>query len=1180
MKVVSDMSTASERSPDVASAVNPAVSAQVGRTAPWAPTAPVVRGGSLAGLLVAQFFGAFNDNAWNMMVALLAIRGLPKLTDVAAFEALAQKETTWAFVIFTLPFVFVSLPAGLLADRVSKRTLIVGLKLLEVVFMAAATITLYYTPAGGAAALVILALMGVQAALFSPAKYGIIPEIVPHERLSAGNGLLEMCSFIAIIGGTATGGLLLDKASAPWQAGLVLLAFSLFGFFASFFVPVVPAARSDGGMTETITTAWATIRADRVLYLAVLGEVFYWFIASLLGQDVLVYTKGLTQGWADSDTYSGMPLATFGIGVGFGSVIAGRISKTKVEYGLIPLGCLGIALITLLMGAGAPGYAWTLIGIALMGLASGAVVVPLNAILQWRSPADRRGGVIALANVFIFIGVLFGSLGTQALSSLGLTARQILVAASLFTVSGTVWAMYLLPDFLVRLVMVLMTHTFYRLKVIDDHHVPREGGALIAPNHVSFIDGFLIISSIDRPVRFIVDQKYYDHWLLWPLMRAMQVIPVAASGGMKVVLKALRDAGKYLDDGELVCIFAEGQVTRIGMLLPFRRGLERIVKGRNVPIIPVYLDRVWGSVFSRYRGRFITKLPERFPYPITVLFGKPLPSSTPIAEVRHAVQDLGATAWNLRKDERKPLHRRFISTVRRRPWRFCIGDATKPHVSRLAALTGAVAVARALREQWAGQTHVGIMLPSTVAGVVFNLAATIAGKVVVNLNFTTGAAGMTSMVRQAGLKTVVTSRAFVEKAKLELPEGATPIWAEEVGAGIGAGARLWAAVLALFAPITWLEAACGATRSAHYDDIATIIFSSGSTGEPKGVMLSHYNVDSNIEGVAQVLHIEPDDRMLGILPLFHSFGTMSTWYSLIYGMGVFFHPNPLDAVAIGDIVEQQDITFLIATPTFLQIYMRRCGPDQLGSLRIVITGAEKLSERLALAFADKFGIKPVEGYGATECAPVIALSTFDHREHGIFQAGSRRGFVGHPIPGIVVRTVDPETGAPIPPGQPGMLLVKGPNVMRGYLGRDDLTQKVLNDGWYTTGDVAIVDENGFIRITDRLSRFSKIGGEMVPHGKVEEALQEAAGADLQVFAVTGIPDEKKGEKLAVLTTLAEDKLPVVLEKMAGMGLPNLFIPRKGDFVKVDKLPVLGTGKIDLRAVKKTAIERLGTPETV
>ncbi|MFZ1761926.1 MAG: AMP-binding protein, partial [Nitrospira sp.] len=590
---------------------------------------------------------------------------------------------------------------------------------------------------------------------------------------------------------------------------------------------------------------------------------------------VLVYAKAVL---GLSDALATVPSALISVGIGLGALVVGRLSRSRVEYGLVPLGAAGVATFLLILGWWTPPFSGTLALMIALGMSSALIFIPINALVQWRAPHDRRGSVIALENICVFTGILLGSLSGGILANVGLSTVGIFLAAALVTTIGTAWAMWLMPETFLRLVLVLLTNTIYRLRIVGQQQVPVTGGALLVPNHISFIDGFLLIASLDRPIRFVVDAQYVNHRLFKPFMRALQVIPISSAGGPRVILRALREAGHALDAGDLVCIFPEGQITRTGNLLPFRRGFERIVKGRAVPVLPVHLDRVWGSIFSFVGGRFVTKWPERVPYPVTVSFGTPVPAETPAHELRRLVRELGEAAWQLRKPTRRPLHQAFISTMRRHPFRLAMADATKPHVSSLQALIGAIALARALKTHWQGQQNVGLLLPPTVAGALTTVAATLAGRTCVNLNYTVGKAGLESAIRQAHLGTIVTSRKFIEKAKLELPEGPTILWLEDIGATIGTRDKLTAAVLAVLAPLRLLESACGQTERVTMDHLATIIFSSGSTGEPKGVMLSHFSIDANVQAVSQVLPLAEDDRILGILPLFHSFGYLVFWY--------------------------------------------------------------------------------------------------------------------------------------------------------------------------------------------------------------------------------------------------------------------------------------------------------------
>ena len=720
-----------------------------------------------------------------------------------------------------------------------------------------------------------------------------------------------------------------------------------------------------------------------------------------------------------------------------------------------------------------------------------------------------------------------------------------------------------------RAFLWLLRHTIYRVRVDGIENIPEKGGALLVCNHLSLIDALLLAACTRRHIRFIVFKGIYEQRWIKPIARLMQAIPISSELRPREMLQSLKTASEAIRAGELVCIFAEGQITRIGHMLPFRRGFGRIMRDVEAPIIPVALDGVWGSIFSFEKGRFMWKWPRRVPFPVAVNIGRPIPRTATPTEVREVVQQLMAEAWRHRRSRMQPLQRAFVHTARRHPFRFAMADPRTVGMSFGSTLIKTVFLARRLKEAWSGQQMVGLLLPPSVAGALVNFAALLMGKVPVNLNYTSSEEGLSSCLQQCNIKTVLTSKTFLEKLKLSIPGDVLQL--EEVADKPAVGEKIMAFLAARVMPVSWLERWLGRKEPAKLDDLATIIFSSGSTGEPKGVMLTHYNVGSNIQQLDQVFGLIPKDGFLGILPFFHSFGFTGTlWLPAVLGVRVVYYPTPLDAKAIGPMVSQYALTFLLATPTFLQLYLRGCAPEDFGSLRIVMTGAEKLSERLAAAFEEQFGIRPLEGYGCTECAPVVAVNTHDFRSAGFRQVGAKRGKIGHPVPGLCVRIVEVDSGAALPIGQPGLLQVRGPNVMQGYLGRPDKTSEVLRDGWYVTGDIASMDEDGFLQITDRLSRFSKIGGEMVPHIKIEEKLQELAGVPEQMFVVAGVPDEKKGERLAVLHRLADAPLRACLEKFGQCDLPNLWKPRADQFFRVDAFPYLGTGKLDLRRIKEQA----------
>lgn len=520
----------------------------------------------------------------------------------------------------------------------------------------------------------------------------------------------------------------------------------------------------------------------------------------------------------------------------------------------------------------------------------------------------------------------------------------------------------------------------------------------------------------------------------------------------------------------------------------------------------------------------------------------------------------------------------------RRFLRMCRSNLRRPKVadSSGAELTGADLLMRTwvlrrlLRRHVLGQAEqcVGLLLPPSVGAVLANAALSLDRRIAINLNYTSSVDVINSCIRQSDIRHVLTSRRVMERLDLDIRGDL--VYLEDFRDKATWVDKLAAATVARLIPVTLLERWIGLTR-VESDDVLTVVFTSGTTGQPKGVMLSHRNIESNVEALDEVFDIRTTDVLMAILPLFHSFGyTVTLWTILTTGARAIYHHNPLDARQIGQLCRQHGVTILAAAPTFLRSYLKRCAPEDFATMEVLFVGAEKLPAELADAFEKKFGVRPLEGYGATELSPVAAGNVPASRGPGSVRQGSKPGTVGRPLPGIEAKVIDRETGEDLGCNRPGILLIKGPNVMKGYLGQPELTADVIRDGWYVTGDVAEVDAEGFVRITDRLSRFSKIGGEMVPHLRVEEAILSLLpqGEDILQVAVTSIPDLRKGERLVVLHTGMDKPLAEVCRQLAVLGLPSLWLPSPDSFVQVDQLPVLGTGKLDLKRTKELAMSRL------
>lgn len=1106
-----------------------------------------------------QFLGAFNDNIYKIVVSMLAIR-------VATTSGSGYLPLVGA--IFILPFLFFSGYAGHLADAVNKRKVLIATKLFEVFSMLVATAAFWSGRIewmlGG------LFLAALQSTFFSPAKYGIVPEMLPDKELSRANGLLEMSTFLAIILGTSIGSILFSawKENLLWM-GLVLVVIAVAGALTSFQIGRVPDPESKkpiqinpwGEVGEGIRRLYR----DKNLWLTVIGISYFWFLGALLQMDLLLIGKEVMQ---LNDFWIGI-LGTFlAIGIGIGSLAAGRLSGDKVELGLVPLGSIGMGLFSILLsqaGASYLGAASALVG---LGFSGGLFVVPLNAFLQQKGGAEEKGQLIATNNFLNTIGVLFASAALWLLSDkVSISPDRIVFFFGLFTLAATVYLLKILPDFLIRFTLWMLTHTIYRIRIKGQEHVPFRGPALLVCNHVSFADGLLVGACVQRFIRFLVFKGFFDIKPIGWLLRTMRAIPIAG-GNRKEVVESIERAREELRQGHVVCIFAEGAISRTGNMLPFKKGFEKIVKDLDVPIIPVHLDGLWGSVFSFEKGRFFWKRPRRIPYPVTVSFGAPLPSTASAHEVRHAVMSLGSDAVQVRREKEELLHLKFMASAKSAWRQFCMADSTGKELTFGKALIGSLLLSKKIRRQCADQKMVGVMLPSSVGGALANVAVLMAGKVPVNLNFTAGKDATDAAIRQCEIKTILTSDAFLTKAKIERRSEMVSL--EAISKTISAAEKVSVALIAFLLP-AWALRRLFCPEKGEPDQMATVIFSSGSTGEPKGVMLSHHNILSNIESISQVFWITEKDRVMGVLPFFHSFGFTGTlWFPLIARFGAVYHPNPMDAKVIGEMVSKHQATILISTPTFYGGYIRRCSKEEFASLRYAIVGAEKLRAEVAEAFREKYDLDLLEGYGCTELSPVVSVNIPDVTHGREYQKGFCSGTVGHPVPGVTVKITDLNTGETLPAGQEGLLLVKGPNLMLGYLHQQQKSADVIRDGWYHTGDIACIDEEGFIRITDRLSRFSKIGGEMVPHIKIEEAvnaiLQNGNGA------VTAVPDDQKGERLVVLHTDPSACPESLWRRLNESGLPKLWIPKRESVHFIDALPILGTGKLDLRALKKVALE--------
>ena len=712
-----------------------------------------------------------------------------------------------------------------------------------------------------------------------------------------------------------------------------------------------------------------------------------------------------------------------------------------------------------------------------------------------------------------------------------------------------------------------LVRMIYRVTAVGVERLPR-GGFLLLPNHITWVDAIVLLLACPRPIRFMIAQEYYRNRFLHPILRTTRCIPITP----RRAKEAMRMAVEMICDGEIVCVFPEGELTRSGVLGGLRRGYQLIARQAAAPVVPVWLDQLWGSIFSFQGGRFFRKWPRHFPYPAAVEFGWPLsPDEADTATVRERLLQLGESCFSRRPALRQSLGAAAVRGLARHPFRTAVIDGMDGSaLSRSKLLGAAAALSRHLRRA-CPEKRIAIVLPASKGGVVANLAVVLAGKVPVGLNFTSGRNALARAEEIAGLTTAISANAFAKRLP-DFPWPEKTIQLDELLPGDEA------ADFFLVASGNSVSGACpdplargsegGRARGSGS------VFTSGSSGDPKGVVLSHYNVVGNVAQFRVVLDATTEDLILASLPFFHSFGcTVTLWFPLIDGVRIVTYPNPLEAAKCAELIGRYRVTVVLAAPTFLRGYLRKAEPEQFQSVRLTITGAEKLPRNLAEAFEERLGKPVFEGYGLTETSPVVSVNLPDPKPSqpgDPVQPSNRPGSVGKLVPGLAAEIREPETGRKLSLHDSGMLWLRGPNIFEGYLNDPARTAEVLQDGWLKTGDLGRFDQDGFLFIEGRLSRFSKIGGEMVPHETVEHQIQAALGLENEGdrgIAVTSVVNSQKGEALVLLSTIDIDQAKL-RGRLQEAGMPNLWIPKT--IRRVEQIPVLATGKLDLRACSEMA----------
>jgi acyl-[acyl-carrier-protein]-phospholipid O-acyltransferase/long-chain-fatty-acid--[acyl-carrier-protein] ligase len=1123
-------------------------------------------------LFKTQFLGAFNDNMLkNALVMLMTYRiATQSGYNVPMLVTIAQS-------MLTLPSIFFSATAGELADKFDKAKLTRIIKTVEIGIMGVATFGFLSTDLP--VLFIALLSMGIHSTFFGPIKLALLPQHLRDNELMPGNSFIEAGTFLAILLGTLVGGLLILVPHGGLVISAALVAVAVTGLATSRKIPAAPP--HDAGLRVSwniVRETWRIVdyaRQDKNIFLCILGICWFWFVGATIVAEVAPFVKLFLHAQAQVVT---LLLTTFSIGIGVGSLLANQLLRGRIQVTYVPAAALAISVfgVDLFFASHhAAGHAAALMSVwqfmhtvtcwrvvfdfLMLSMAGGIYIVPLYVQVQHEGAPAHLARLIAASNFLSAVFMMASAGLTVALLWLHFSIPQIFLATAIANFFVAIYICRLLPDQLIRSLLRGVLTFLFRVDVRGMENYAAAGQrVLIIANHTSLLDAVLIAAYLPERLHFAVNTFFARKWWMKLVLLFVDAHPVDPTNPLAA--KSLID---LLKRDKKCMVFPEGRLTQTGALMKIYEGPGMIADKSGANLLPVRIDGAQYTHFSRLKGvarlRWLPKIT------LTVLpaqkFDIPAEMKGRKRRQRASMQlyDVMSEMMFDSTDYRKTLFSALLTAREIHGAKQIIAeDIERKPLTFQAFLLRCFTLGRILERTYRDQKILGVLLPNSCVTAMTFFALQKAGKVPAMINFSAGGSVMVLACRMAEIRTILTSRRFVRLGKLDAAimeltaAGINVVYLEDVGAKIGPLDKLAGLAASLFPQLAYRRV----RRATGADTPAVVLYTSGSEGTPKGVALSHANILANCSQLASRVDFGPRDKVLNVLPMFHSFGlTGGTLLPILNGIKTFYYPSPLHYRIVPELIYDTNSTIMFGTDTFLSAYARFANPYDMNSIRYIFAGAEKLKDETRRVYADKYGVRVLEGYGATETSPVISINTPMH---------NRTGTVGRLLPGLQHKL---EAVPGITEG--GALHVKGPNVMLGYFKADRPgVIQPPEDGWYDTGDIVAVDEDGFVAIKGRTKRFAKIGGEMVSLTAVEASVARLWPD--QKHAVVNIPDAKKGEQIVLLTEYKDASRDELVRHLRAEKMTELAVPRRIMIVPV--LPLLGTGKADYQKAKKMAAE--------